>query len=153
MVTRWQPFDDMFTSMGRLQEEMNRLFNRWGVERSNGNGSKMSAPATYPPVDLWEDGENLYVEAELPGLEMNDLEIYVTGDNQLSLRGRRSPPQVEGGTWHRQERGYGEFGRVVELPYAVAADKVSAELKHGVLCVTLPKHEAAKPRRIEVKAN
>lgn len=152
MLTRWQPFEEVFTNMGRLHDEMNRLFDRWGFDRGNGNGARMFAPATYPALDLWEDGDNLYVEAELPGFEMHDLEMYVTGENQLSLKGRRNQPQANGGTWHRQERGYGEFNRMIQLPCAVAADKVSAEFKHGVLCVTLPKHEGVKPRRIEVKA-
>jgi HSP20 family protein len=134
--------------MNRLQGEMNRLFDRFGLE----NGGRRSAPA-YPALNLWQDGDNLYVEAELPGMELNDLEMYVSGGNQLSLKGKREAPSIEKGAWHRQERGYGSFTRAITLPQNVDADKVKAEFKHGVLCVTLPKTEDTKPRRIEVKAD
>lgn len=140
-TTRWSPFVGM-------QEEMNRLFDRWGM-----NSPRTFARTQYPPLNLWEDDDHLYVEAELPGFELSDLEIYVTGENQLSLKGERKQPQLEDGTWHRQERGHGSFSRVVELPTAVDAEKVSAEFKHGVLTITMAKREELKPRRIEVKAN
>lgn len=145
--TRWQPFSDFRSEFSRLQEEMDKVFGRWGV-----NGSKNFSRSVYPPLNLWEDSENLYVEAELPGFDMNDLEIFVTGENQLSMKGQRKLPEVEGGTWHRQERGHGSFTRVLELPCLVNSERVSAEFKNGVLTITLPKHEGIKPRRIEVKS-
>lgn len=110
-----------------------------------------SAPASYPPLNLREDESNLYVEAEFPGFNLDDLEMYVTGGNQLSIKGERKQPELEQGTWHRQERGYGSFSRLMELPGPVDGDRVSAEFRHGVLTITLPKKEEAKPRRIEVK--
>lgn len=146
LATRWQPMSSMWTEMNRLQEEMDRLFGRLGW-----NGPRRFAQLAYPALNMWEDDNNLYVEAELPGFELSDIEITVTGDNQLSLRGERKQPELENATWHRQERGYGSFSRVIELPQHVDADKVSAEFKHGVLTVTLPKREEVKPRRIEVK--
>ena len=79
--------------------------------------------------------------------------MYVTGENQLSIKGERRPPELKDGTWHRQERGYGSFSRLMELPGAVDCDKVSAEFKNGVLTITLPKKEEAKPRRIEVSSS
>ena len=112
-----------------------------------------SSPATFPAVNVWEDNENLFVEAELPGFELNDLEIYVNGENHLSIKGERRQPEVEGASWHRRERGYGSFNRTIELSSDVDADKVSANLKAGVLTITLPKKEEIKPRRIEVKAD
>jgi len=149
MTTRWQPFSDMRTEVNRLQEEMNRLFDRWGV-----SGARMfSRHAVYPALNIWDDEDNLYVEAELPGLELADLEIYVTGENQLSLRGERKVPTLEKGAWHRQERGYGSFSRLIELPYAVKADQVTAEFRHGVLNIVLPKREEVKPRKIEIKSS
>jgi len=132
--------------MNRVRDEMERLFGR-------GNGSQRYAYTVYPPINLWEDDDNLFVEAELPGLELSDLEITVTGDNQLSIKGERKSPEVESGTWHRQERGYGSFSRLIELPEHVDAAKVSAEFKHGVVTITLPKKEEAKPRKIEVKVD
>lgn len=147
MLTRWQPLGDVRTEINRLHDEMNRLFGRYG------NGARTLAPVSYPPLNLWEDENNLYLEAELPGFNLDDLEMFVTGDNQFSIKGERKQPELEKGTWHRQERGYGNFSRLLELPSAVDSDKVSGEFKDGVLTVTLPKKEEAKPRRIEVKTN
>jgi HSP20 family protein len=127
---------------------MNRLFGRW----SSGQPLRFGYGA-YPALNLWEDDGNFCVEAELPGFELSGLEIYVSGGNQLSIKGERKRPELEGGSWHRQERGYGKFSRTIELPSEVHNDKVYAEFKHGVLTVTLPKSEGVKPRRIEVKAN
>ena len=97
------------------------------------------------------EGEG-HVEAELPGMELSDLEILVHG-NQLSIKGERPEPSGEEKKWHRQERGYGKFTRLIELPFDLDQAKVEAELRNGVLSITLPKREESKPRRIEVKAN
>jgi HSP20 family protein len=83
---------------------------------------------------------------------MSDLEIFVHG-NQLSIKGERPEPPSESKTWHRQERGYGKFVRLVDLPFELDQDKVEAEFKNGVLTITLPKREESKPRRIEVKTD
>lgn len=145
--TRWQPMGG-WQELHRLHDEMNRLFDRWA-----GNGVRGFTRNVYPPLNLWEDDNCLFVEAELPGFELSDLEIFVNGENQLTVKGERKRPEMEKGTWHRQERGFGAFGRVIELPYPVNSDKVSADFKHGVLKITMPKREEVKPRRIEVKAN
>ncbi|QEG02640.1 Spore protein SP21 [Stieleria maiorica] len=145
LATRWDPW----TEMNRLSREMDRVFGR------RGTGNEMGRPfaaGSYPALNVWEDDDNLYAEAELPGFNMDELEIYVTG-NQLTIKGERRPPEHGDGTWHRQERGYGKFSRMIEVPGDVDGDKVSAEFKNGVLHITLPKSEAVKPRRIEVKAN
>lgn len=145
--TRWQPFTELRAEMNRLRDEMDRLFARRGA------GSWSLFPTvTYPAMNVWEDEQRLYVEAELPGLDLGDLEIYVNAGNQLTVKGERKSPAVEHGTWHRRERGCGTFSRTVELPSSVDANKVEAEFKNGVLLVTLPKAEEARPRRIAVKA-
>jgi HSP20 family protein len=141
-ATRWEPWSEM----NRLNRELDRVFSR----RETG-GNRGLEVGVFPLLNLWEDGDNLYAEAELPGFCMDDLEIYVTG-NQMTVKGERRPPKNEGGTWHRQERSFGKFSRMVELPGDVDSAKVSAEFKLGVLKITLPKREAAKPRRITVKA-
>ena len=145
--TRWQPFGNAWPEMNRLHEEMNRLFDRY----SYADQTNRVAPA-YPALDLWQDDDNLYLEAELPGMELDDLEIYVSGENQLGLKGTRRAPEMKDAAWHRRERNFGTFTRALNLPQPVDANKVQASLKHGVLTVTLPKVGAAKPRRIEVKA-
>jgi HSP20 family protein len=133
--------------MNRLQNEMNRLFDQWGTR------TPRYAQSVFPPLNLWEDGDSYFVETELPGLAMDDLEVYVTGGNQLSIKGERKSPELENGAWHRRERGFGTFSRMIELPGHVDADKVSAEFRHGVLTITLPKSEEAKPRKISVKSS
>jgi len=139
MSTAW-PFGD-------LRNEVNRLFEQ--VMESS-NGGSVFGGRGFPAVNLWEDGEFVYAEAEIPGVSMNDVEINVVG-NELSIKGRRNCRCDENVTFHRQERGVGEFSRFLTLPVAIDADKVEAVLKNGVLTIKLPKAEAAKPRRIEVK--
>ena len=146
LTTRRQPMS-LWQEMNRWQEEMDRLFDRWGVPVA-----RRFAQAVYPPLNLWEDDNNLYVEAELPGMELSDLEIYVNGENQLTIKGERKQPELPEGTWHRQERAYGSFQRTVELPQPVEPDKVTAEFKLGILTITLPKKEEVRPHKIEVKA-
>jgi HSP20 family protein len=135
-----------WNQLQNLQSEMNRLLDRWSGEVSQGLGS-----AAYPAITLWEDADSVHVEAELPGVEQNDLEVYVTGGNQFTIKGERKPNAPEKGIWHRQERGFGKFSRVLTLPFEVNQDKVDARLEAGVLHVRMPKHEAAKPRKIIVK--
>jgi HSP20 family protein len=134
--------------MNRLQEEMEQWLRRAGM-----NVPRPFAGSVYPPLNLWEDDNNLYVEAELPELELTDLEILVNGDNQLSIKGERKQPPQGKGMWHLQERGHGSFSRMGELPQYVDSDKVTAEFRNGVLTITLPKRKKAKARRVEVKAS
>lgn len=148
LTTRWQPLGAAWPEMKRLQEEMEQWLGRLGL-----NDPRPFARSVYPPLNAWEDDNNLYVEAELPELEMSDLEIVVNGDNQLSIKGERRHPEQKEGMWHLRERGHGSFSRTGELPQYVASDKVTAELKHGVLTITLPKRKDTKARRVEVKAS
>src|SRR3990172_775897 len=134
LTTRWQPLGTVWPEMNRLQEEMEQRLRRAGM-----NDPRRSPQSFSPPLNLWEDDNNLYVEAELPELELTDLEIFVTGDNQLSIKGERKQPERENGMWHLQERGHGSFSRAGELPQYVDSDTVTAEFKHGVLTITLPK--------------
>mgnify|MGYP000861575861 FL=1 len=126
---------------------MDRFFERF----AGGGVPRRFAQAAYPALNLWEDSDRLCVEAELPGFELDDLEIVVTGGKRLTLKGARKQAAVAGGVWHRQERNFGSFERTIELPHDVDAERVSAEFKLGVLTVTLPKREESKPRRIAVK--
>jgi HSP20 family protein len=146
-LPRWQG-TQVWDQVQQLQSEMNRLFERWG---GDGGWARPFAPA-YPAVNLWEDDNCVFVEAELPGLDLKDLEIYVTGGNQLTIKGERKPNLPDKGVCHRQERGVGAFVRTLTLPFAVDGDKVDARFENGVLIIRLPKHESAKPRKIAVKA-
>lgn len=144
-LTRWSPFGNLWNPLQQFQSEMNRLFDRY----SDG-GSRFEQPG-FPALNVWEDTDSVFVEAELPGVEFKDLEIYVTGGNQLTVKGERKPAVPERGVWHRQERTFGAFSRSLTLPFAVDADKVDARLENGVLQIRLAKHESAKPRKIAVK--
>src|SRR5262249_49778635 len=139
-LTRWPTFNPVWHQLQQLQSEMNRLFERW-----NDGGRIIPGLTAYPPVNMWEDPEHLYVEAELPGIDLNDLEIYVTGGNQLTIKGERKHSLPEKGAWHRQERSYGAFVRTLDLPYEVNRDNVDARLENGILLVKLAKAESAKP--------
>jgi HSP20 family protein len=144
---RWQALNPFWNQLQGFQSDMNRLFDRW-----NGDGN--STPfgfGGYPPLNVWEKDDAVFVEAELPGQDLKDLEIYVTSGNQLTLKGERRPCQADKGVWHRQERAFGQFTRSLTLPFVVDADKVEAKLENGVLKVKLVKHESARPRKIEVK--
>jgi HSP20 family protein len=131
--------------MRRLQRDMNRLFEDWAPGlRGRSEG---------PLLNLWSGKDDLVVTVELPGVEAKDVDISVVGD-QLTVRGKREAEAVgEDAAWVRQERPVGEFVRSIQLPYRVDADKVTAEMRNGVLRVTLPRHEADRPRQIVVKAS
>jgi HSP20 family protein len=148
LATRWEPFNNLWHEMDRFRRGMDQLLGQLGTEGRNAPGLAVQ----YPPVNVWQDEGNLYVEAELPGMKQDDLEIYVTEGDQLTVQGERRPYTPEKGVWHRQERGFGRFGRTFTLPVPVDADKVEARFEHGVLHLTLPKSEQARPRRITVKA-
>ena len=125
--------------MNRLQEEIGQLFRRAGT-----NDPRQFGESGYPPLNAWEDDNNLYVEAELPELELSDLEILVSGDDYLSIKGERKQPEQGNGTWHRRERGYGSFSRMGELPQYVESDEVTAEFKDGILTITMCTRRSSK---------
>jgi len=131
---------DLWGELGRVQDEFNRLLN----SRTVGNPGL--------PVNLWSDEHAVYAEVDLPNLDVANLEVTVTEGNELTIRGERKPPELPNAVWVRQERSFGPFERTLTLPVLIDADKVEAKYEDGVLKLTLPKHEAAKPRKITVKA-
>jgi HSP20 family protein len=142
---RRNPLGDIWYEVNRAQEEFSKLFGRLT------HYAKPEAAGVGPLVNVWEDDNALHAELDLPDVDPSKLEINVTEGNRLSIQGERKAPEIPGATWIRQERPYGVFTRAIELPYMVDADKVEAAYELGVLRVTLPKSEGAKPRRITVK--
>lgn len=139
-------FANPLREMERLRREMDHLF---------GNLTRGRAPFTatsgvFPAVNVNEDVTNFYVQAELPGIKPQDVEISVEG-NTLTLRGERKSDAVENAGYHRRERGAGKFHKALTLPSEVNAEAVSAECKNGVLKLVLPKAEHAKPRKVSIK--
>jgi HSP20 family protein len=129
-----------FGRLSNLQDELNRLF------ESPGNH-------WLPVLEVQEDKDNFTVRTELPGLKREDIEVALH-DGALLISGERKVEKVEEGVEiHRQERYYGKFQRALTLATPVAADKITAQYKDGVLTVTLPKIEEAKPKKIDVSAN
>jgi HSP20 family protein len=114
------------------------------------SGSFGFGSGVFPALNLSESGDTLFVEAEVPGVRPEDLSISVEGTT-LVLRGERKADSPEGVSYHRRERVNGRFSKSISLPYEVQADGVLAEYKNGVLRLTLPKAEHAKPRSIAVK--
>jgi HSP20 family protein len=135
-----------FAELDRLQGELNRLFQSfWGPE--------VAQPRTgvFPPVNISEDSENVYVRAEMPGVKPGDVDIAVAPET-LAVSGRRVVEPVEGACYHRREREPGEFQRMIELPIKVNPDAVRATARDGILLVTLPKSEDVKPKKITIEA-
>ncbi|MCH7702544.1 MAG: Hsp20/alpha crystallin family protein [Planctomycetes bacterium] len=135
----------------RMREEMDRLFAGLAETFPEVGPLSVLSGRSVPAVNLWEDDNHLYAEAEVPGLKLDDLEITLMG-NELTIKGTREACAAqEGVSYHRRERSCRSFTRVVRLPSDIDAEKVSARLENGVLTVTIPKAETARPRKIEVK--
>jgi HSP20 family protein len=141
-LMRLNGFNDLFREMNRFHEEFNRAYSR------NGGGFAGVGPA----VNVWADEQALFVEADLPGIDAAKLDVSVTEGNRLTIQGERPEVNLPNAVWHRQERGYGTFTRELTLPTLVDAEKVEASYEAGVLKLTLPKAEAAKPRKITVRS-
>ena len=143
-LVRFQPFVDDFQT---LQERFNRIFQdsalaHFGREEAMGSWT--------PLCDIYEEGDNIVVKAELPRLDRNDIGGQVE-NNILTLRGeRKREKEVKSENLFRTERFYGRFTRSFTLPVTVDKEKSNAEYKDGVLLLTMPKVEEAKPRKIKV---
>ena len=138
----WSPLQEM----ERLQRRMGRLF-----EETYAPGRAQWRAGVYPLVNISEDHDYLYVRAELPGVNAQELEITVHEGN-LILRGERKIPSEEKNiNYHRRERESGYFRRVLSLPSPVNPEKVEASYKDGVLTVKLAKPEEIKPRVVKVQ--
>lgn len=145
MITRWQPY----SGLGSLQRELNRLFNEPFPGQAEMEAFK---PGWNPAVDIREDAEGYYIEADLPGMKKDDVKVNVDR-NTLTLSGERKFEKDEKKNgYHRVERAYGSFQRSFSLPTAADLTKVVAEYKDGVLRVRVPKSEQERPRQIDVRA-
>jgi HSP20 family protein len=136
--------------VNRLRQEMDRVVNEVFAPMANEVNAWFQPGTGGPRLNVWEENDTFYAEAEVPGLRQEDIDVSVIG-KQLTIKGKReSAPENKETVFHRRERVVGEFVRAVTLPAEIDAEKVSATLNGGVLTVTLPKAEAAKPRKINV---
>lgn len=134
----WNPWREM----SRLQREMNRVFR--DVEHTQ--------MPSYPAVNIWTKSDEAIVTVELPGYEVDNLNISVVDDN-LTIKGERPAVELkEGETYHRQERACGGMSRTIRLPFNIESDKVEAKMNNGILSVKLPRAEKDKPRKISIQS-
>ncbi len=130
-----------FEEFRQLQRDMNRLFSGATPQRE-----------AYPALNIYANDDQAVVTAELSGIDPKQLGINVNG-NRLTVEGERKIEDLTDGViCHRRERGEGRFARTILLPFNVESDKVTAAYRNGVLTVTLPREESAKPRKIEITA-
>jgi HSP20 family protein len=149
-IVRWEPFRDLVS----LQERMNRLFDESfrGVARGSGEEDWVGG-AWAPAVDIYEQNGNIVLKAELPGIDPKDVDVRVE-NNILTLRGERKlEKEVKRESYHRVERSYGTFTRSFTLPSAIDTEKIKAEYKDGVLQMTLPAKEEARPKQISINVS
>ncbi len=139
-LTRWGRNWEPWSNLRRMQHQIQRLLEdgSWSFERE------------FPPVNVYTDTEGAALTAEMPGVAADDLDISVQGDT-VTIKGQRQAQQLkEGENYHRRERTVGSFVRTVQLPFEVEAKDVKAKLDKGVLELTLPRTQSAKPKKITV---
>ncbi len=143
-LVRWDPFRDLVGIQERLSRLMSEAPSRFSSEEGYG--------AWIPPVDIFEKGDDLVIRAELPGVSKDDMDIRVE-NGVLQIRGERKPdPDVAEKAAFRMERVYGKFTRSFTLPTTVDATRISAKYREGVLELSIPKAESARPKKVEIEA-
>ncbi|NKE69308.1 Hsp20/alpha crystallin family protein [Candidatus Manganitrophus noduliformans] len=144
-IVKWEPLKDFVTFQDRMNQFLSDTLNNYETE--NGRLVQDWVPA----VDVYEDAEAIQLKAELPGMEMREIEVKIE-NNALEIRGEKKIEQTEKKeNYHRIERVFGRFSRSFRLPNTVAQDKIKAKYDRGVLTITLPKREETKPRSITVQ--
>ena len=142
-LIRWEPARDMMT----LREAMDRLFDDAFTRPLSMAGNSWSVPA----VDMYQTDNEIVVKAALPGIKAEEVQINITGD-VLTLKGEvKQSEEVKEKAYHIHEQRWGAFERTLILPANVIADKAKADFENGILSITLPKAEEAKPKTITIK--
>ncbi|NJD69278.1 MAG: molecular chaperone [Candidatus Methylomirabilota bacterium] len=145
-IVRWDPFRDVMT----LQERMNRLFDQALSRTRTDDEEGLTTSMWSPAVDIFETPDSIVMKAELPGVSRDNIDIQVQ-DNSLMLKGERKfEREVKEENYLRIERAYGAFHRAFNLPTDIQQDKIKAVFKDGVLEVTMPKAEEAKPKQVKI---
>jgi HSP20 family protein len=147
-MVRFEPFREL----AQMQDRINRIFGDAYTRRYDDDVMQRGDWA--PPVDIFEnDNQEIVLRAELPGVSKEDIDIRVE-NNTLTLRGeRKRASEIRNEQYHRVERAYGAFSRTFSLPSRIDTEKVKADFKDGLLTITLPIRDEAKPKQIEVAVN
>ena len=143
-----------FTQLTSLQDRVNQLFNQpFGGLEGFGIEQPLTSENFLPPVDIFEDEHNITLQAEIPGVKEQDLNVTLE-NNVLTITGERKfRDEEQKDNFHRIERRYGKFTRSFTLPTSVDSQTVNATFENGVLSITLPKHEAFKTKQIKISVN
>ncbi|MFH2093428.1 MAG: Hsp20/alpha crystallin family protein [Pseudomonadota bacterium] len=145
MFTRLSDIDRLFGTMNLLQKRLDNLYADYGKPSIY----KWNLDENSPRTNLYETGDHFEIRAEVPGLGKDQLNVKIQG-NYLEITGTRSADTPEGYKIHKTERHTGSFSRSFTLPADVDSTKADANLKDGILYLTLPKSEAAKPKKIMI---
>jgi HSP20 family protein len=145
MFTRMSDINNLFGTMNLLQKKLDNIYSDYGKLP----GYRWGLESTSPRTNLYENGDNFEIRAEVPGIAKENLNVKIQG-NYLEISGERISDAPEGYKVHKTERGMGSFSRSFTLPADVDSTKVDATLKDGVLYLILPKHEAIKPKKISI---
>ena len=136
------------SAVAQMRRDMESLLERL----TGGRQTDGSMPGVFPPMNVSEDGDHYYVRALVPGIDAAQLNVSVV-DQTVAVSGTRQSPEEEGVSYHRKERAAGAFSRSVTLPAPFDGTHVEAKYVEGILTLTLPKPEAAKPRRVTVQTS
>lgn len=140
----WNPPSATVAQMRRDMENL--------MERLTGITAEGSVAGVFPPMNVSEDRDHYYVRALIPGVDAAKLDVSVVNQT-IAVSGTRQSAEERGVSYHRRERAEGAFSRSVTLPGSFDGERVDAKYVDGVLTLTLPKHEAAKPRRVTVQTS
>lgn len=139
-LARWDPFKELLS----LRDEFDRIFKEYFIR------PEKIDEEWFPMLDMKEDSESIVVNIEVPGVKKDDIKVTLRG-NQLIVTGERKfEKEKKDETYHRIERSYGKFQRVITIPVEVDQSKIKATYENGILSITLPKTEKEKPKEIEI---
>jgi HSP20 family protein len=142
---RWPDLPVALEDFERARRQMDRLLSAF-----SGATESRASSGVFPPLIVTEDEDKIYVEAEIPGIKAEDLDISIVG-RTLTLSGERKPEETQDVNYHRRERKWGSFRKALTLPEDVNTEGVKAECKDGLLKLVMPKPEHVKPRKITIK--
>lgn len=153
-LVRWQPRGSLsawnpFRELEEMRNEMSRVFG-WPAGRGESDGLFESIWS--PPVDIAQEGDHYIVKADLPGMKKDEIEITLNGDTLTISGEKKKENETKEDNYYRSERYYGRFSRSLALPSTVDANKIEASYKEGVLSVTIPKSEEARPKQIKIQS-
>lgn len=144
-IIKYDPFGDMAS----FQDDMNRLFTDFF---SRAPGRRSIAEGLWAPLmDIEETKDDIVVKAEIPGMKKEEIKIQITGDVLCISGDRKHEEETKDKTYHRIERVYGQFQRVIKLPSEVQSGKTKANYENGLLTIVIPKAEEVKPKEIAIE--